>query len=465
MHRVTLGSLDNGIRTVLIHRPHLHRAVVTVLVGVGSRYETPRNNGLSHLLEHMFFRGTRRHPDASALNEAIEGLGGDLVATTHADYTLFELSVPPDGVERACKLLGAMLSRPTFSQLEVEKQIVREEIIEDLDDDGHVMQPDVLTRAQVFANHPLGLPLTGTLANVASFDTADLRAHLRRHYVGGNMVVAVCSPEPIERIAPLVAQGFRRIKEGVQRMPKPLRTRQQRARIGFVPRAGSQTCLRLAFATPGGTSREARAVELITRVLHDGMSTRLHRRLCDELGLAYVVTAGVELFRDVGLFDVGTSVAHDSVPRVMEEVLTMLGDLAIDGPTQAELKKVQHRYAFDLASLGDDPTALAREYGSATLLNLPLDLQALRAQSLALTPALLRAAAARVFSASGLNLTLVGDLDPEQLHSVRNAIRRFRVRLQRANTLFRAPPARVLSRPTIAQAAMNRTVRTAQIAR
>lgn len=456
MHSVAFGSLPNGIRTVVIHRPHLHRAVVTALVGVGSRYETPSNNGLSHLLEHMLFRGTAEHADAHALNDAIERIGGDVTATTHSDYSTYELSVPPDEVGAACKLVGAMLCTPAMSQLDTEKAIVREEILEVLDDNHRLLDPDSLSRQQLFTHHPLGLPLTGTLANVDRFSERHLRAHHQHFYVGSNVVVAVCSPHKPKRVQSLIAAGFRSMPAGDARTPTPARVKQRRARIEYAPRMGSQTCVRLAFATPGESSPTARATEILARVLHDGMSTRLHRRICDELGLAYDVSAGLELFRDVGVFDVGASVAHESVPRLVREVLTMLGDLALDGPTDAEVEKAVRRYAFELDALADDPHALAKEYGASALWGRRLDLDAVRASLAALDRNAVRRAARVVFTPMRLNLTLVGDLSAAELQATRAATRAFRERFSRALcTGAWRPPARVLVRPAVARAALS----------
>jgi predicted Zn-dependent peptidase len=458
MHRVAFGSLPNGVRTVIVHRPHLHRAVVTALVGVGSRYETPRTNGLSHLLEHMLFRGTAKHKDAHALNDAIERLGGDLGATTHADYSTYELSAPPDAVAKACSLVGAMLSTPAMSQLSVEKAIVKEEILENLDDDGRMLNPDTLSRRQVFGRHPLGLPITGTIENVERFTERDLRAHHRRFYVGGNVVVAVCSPHKPERVLPMIARGFGALPEGEPRVPVAARIPQRRARFEYVPRMSSQSCVRLAFATPGEGAGMARAIELLTRVLHDGMSTRLHRRICDELGLAYDVSAGVELFRDVGVFEVGASVAHESVPKLVREVLTMLSDLALEGPTRDEVTKAVHRYAFELDALADDPHALAKEYGASALWGRPLELDAVRKSLYALTPDALRRAARVVFTPMRLNLALVGDPSKAELAGTHTAARAFRDRFSRAlGTGAWRPPAKVLVRPAAARAALSAT--------
>jgi predicted Zn-dependent peptidase len=108
--------LDNGLRVVTVELPHLHVATLVVYAKVGSRYETPRDNGLSHFLEHMLFRGTRRYPSSFALNFAIEELGGTLYAETGRDYSLYQISLDPELVGDGIALLGEIFGAPAFTQ-------------------------------------------------------------------------------------------------------------------------------------------------------------------------------------------------------------------------------------------------------------------------------------------------------------------------------------------------------------
>jgi predicted Zn-dependent peptidase len=426
MHSVARITLPHGLQVVTIQRPHLHRSVVSTYVDVGSRNETPSTNGLSHFLEHMLFRGTTRYPSAFALNDAIERLGGTLAAATHGDYTLFDMGVPPEAVESACALLGSIFTKPVFSQIDAEKGIVREEILETLDDDLCEANADNLSRMQVFGNHPLGYPITGTLANIERFRERDLRVHLARYYRGGNMVVSVCSPLPHRTVQRAIERGFAELPAGHAIPARAAMVTQQRARIRMHQIAGAQTIVRLAFPTPGSDSPIARAVEVLMRVLDDGMSTRLHRRICDELGLAYEVSAGAELFRDVGVMDVASSVAHGSVGRLTSEVLAMLGDLATDGPSRTELQKAQHRFAFDLAAMDDDPRGLADYYATGALWGRVHDIAHRRREVLALTTDDLRRAARLVFTPSRVNITTVGSGSREVRRGIDAALRSFR---------------------------------------
>ncbi len=134
--RSTMDTLDNGLRVVTVELPHLHNTAIVMYAKVGSRYETPADNGLSHFLEHMLFRGTEKYPSSFALNYAIESLGGTLYAVTGRDYSLYQISLDPELVEQGIELFAEIFSAPAFTQIELERKIVLEEINEDLDEKG-----------------------------------------------------------------------------------------------------------------------------------------------------------------------------------------------------------------------------------------------------------------------------------------------------------------------------------------
>lgn len=438
MQPIAVQELSNGLRVVTLHRPHLHRAVFAVYVHVGSRHETRATNGISHFLEHMLFRGTAKYPNAAAFNLAIESLGGSLNAATHGDFTLFELTTPPAALHKGAGIVGEIFRAPVFADIDVEKNIVGEEILEDLDEDGVDVNADNLCRAQVFAGHPLAFPITGTASNVSRFTARHLHRHLADHYVAKNMVVVVASPLSHRAMERAVSRSLGMQPSGTRTPTNSFKPTQTRARTRLVHTTGSQTSVRIAFATAGMTSRAARPIELLVRALDDGMSTRLHRRICDERGLAYGVNAGVELFDDAGIFDVAASVAVTSVPGLVTEVLAILGDLAIDGPTIAEIDRVHLRYAFDLEALEDDVHSLVDFHGAAELFHRRVDPLDRRREVLSVTARDLRVVARRAFDPSHLNVTLVGDVGPSLRTTVSASMRHFRERLHRASTRTRS---------------------------
>src|SRR5499427_8471246 len=193
-YRVFRSRLPSGLRIVTVETPYLHTANLCLYVRAGSRYETNRTNGLSHFVEHMLFRGSSRFPDSYALNLAIEELGGTLYAETGRDYSLYQIPLHPRHAQRGLEILGDLFSSPAFRDIDLERQIILEEILEDLDDRGRNVNLDDLSRVVAWDSHPLGFTITGPLKNVRRFSVEDVRAHFGRFYGAENMVLCAAGP-------------------------------------------------------------------------------------------------------------------------------------------------------------------------------------------------------------------------------------------------------------------------------
>ena len=173
IERVELGS---GVRLEVASLPHVHRASVSVCVRSGPRFEPPELCGISHFLEHMLHRGIPSHPSAHAQALAFEELGSELSAATYADHTVLAATGPPETADRVLELLGEVCRAPLFGNIEVERGIVREEILESSNDDGELVDADDLVVGLAFPDHGLGRPITGSIEALERFDENALRA-------------------------------------------------------------------------------------------------------------------------------------------------------------------------------------------------------------------------------------------------------------------------------------------------
>ncbi|HEX7837774.1 MAG TPA: pitrilysin family protein, partial [Kofleriaceae bacterium] len=191
---VETTTLDNGLAVTTVALPHLHTAVCALFVKVGARFEPPDDNGLSHFTEHMLFRGTERYATSLALNTAVERLGSTLHAETGRDYTLFQLALDPQLIAPALDVLGELLSRPRFSDIELERELVLEEINEDYDEQGVEINADDIARGLLFEGHPLGQRIIGPRGNVERFSIDDVRRHFNTFYGARNANLCVAGP-------------------------------------------------------------------------------------------------------------------------------------------------------------------------------------------------------------------------------------------------------------------------------
>jgi predicted Zn-dependent peptidase len=365
---VARHELPNGVTAVAIAMPSVHRVVLDAHVLVGSRYEHTEENGISHFLEHMLYRGTPRHPSAHALALAFEELGGTLAAATSVDHGALSLALPIESFAQALPLFAEVFAEPILEGIELERGIVREEILEGLDEDGRPVDADNLVRQVSFADHPLGFPIIGTAETLGRFDRAALETHHRAHYVGQATVVVVAGPFDPETTLAQVCPYFSRLASGSAPQPRPPEP-QQHARFRYVRHASSQTQLRVAFRAPAQRDPDEPAVEMLLRVLDDGMSTRLYHRICDARGLCYDVSAAYEPYVDSGLLDLAAETAHERAELVLAELFDIIRELRDDGPSQAELDKARARCGWQLTELLDEPGELAELYAHGALFN------------------------------------------------------------------------------------------------
>ena len=416
---LTLGS---GPRVRLIALPHLQSATVSFFVRVGSRYETAGTNGLSHFLEHMLYRGTEAHPAAHELNLAIERLGGTLDAVTHVDFTSYDLTLPTETIDKGVGLLAEVLRQPLLMDLDTEKQIIREEILEDLNEDGEQIDIDNVSRRLLYSDHPLGFPIAGPLENLDRFETVDLRRHHARHYTGCNSVLCVAGAFEPEGVSETIRSSFNGMQAGDPIEPSRASMGATPRRFSYVHEHGSQTDVRLSFHTPGVASAEAPTLLLLARVLDDGLSTRVHQTICEERGLAYEAFAGNDTFEDCGVFDFGASVEHRKAPQLVETVLELIEELRRHPPTGDEVDKAKRRYLWDLRMVRDDPEDTAHFVGSSALFGLPERIETVAEQAAQVTPDDIQRAVQRYLDPKDAHLTCVGVLDEALLSDLRGLV-------------------------------------------
>ena len=421
---ISRRTLDNGVRLVCAELPHVHRAAITLHVTSGSRFEADGLGGISHFHEHMLHRGTTTYPTAHTLALAFEELGSELGAATYVDHTVIGAGAPLENLERVIGLLGELVQNPVWSAIETERAIVREEILESLNERGESVDADEAIIALAFPQHGLGRPIAGTIAALDRFDEPALGAFHTAHYHGGGLVVSVAGPIDSAAVSAALERAFGGLPNGAaprDAAPKPLTGPSFR----YVSDSGTQTALRVAFRAPSESDRLEPATELLLRTLDDGMSTRLYHQVCDERGLAYDVSASYEAFHDAGLFTLAGESAHGSAERLLRAFFEVVKELRDGGPSAAELEKAQRRFAWQMRSVLDDPGELAAFLGLGELTGTALT-PASRQQELAeVSPSLVRESAARVFQPSELAVVAVGDLTANQRRALERAVRSF----------------------------------------
>jgi predicted Zn-dependent peptidase len=403
-----IERLPSGMRLAIVPLPHAHQTVVWAELEVGSRYEQPAENGLSHFLEHMLFRGTPSLPTADAVALAIDDAGATLEASTSADTGTLSTCMPPESFDTVVPIFADVFAHPVYDALETERSIVREEILEDLDERGRMIDPDTLLAALAFGEHSLGQSIVGSLQQLERFDRDALAAHHARHYVAALTVLTIAGPVDPTRARDVILERFGQLPPG-QPLGLTRPSPQSAPRFRHVRHADSQTALRIGFRAPGSEHQDEPAVQLLMRVLDDGMSTRLYRRVCDQLGLCYDVSADYAAYRDVGLVTIAADAAHERASRVLDECLTIVQRLRDDGPTEAELDRAKRRHAWGLRELLDDPESLAEVVAESLVARRAPSLDDRLEEIRAVDLETVRRVAGEIFRPESLSVVAVGE--------------------------------------------------------
>jgi predicted Zn-dependent peptidase len=425
-YRVHRSRLTSGLRLVTIETPYLHTASICLYVRAGSRYETPAENGLSHFVEHMLFRGSSQHPDSLSLNRAIEELGGTLYAETGRDYSLYQIPLSARDIPRGLAILGDLFSTPQFRDIDLERQIILEEILEDLDDKGRNVNVDDLSRSIAWDAHPLGYTITGPLKNVRRFRESDVRRHFARFYGAANMVLCVAGPLSHKRVTEAARTAFANVPKGTRRRPEAPRPAGPGPRFRSVYNESAQAQVQLVFHALPETDPDYQALRAMVRVLDDGMSTPLHYQICDQKGLAYSVAGSLHSYHDAALLEIDAACAHPKLPELVIEALAILKRFRDEPVAPDELAKAKHRFLNDLESCYDDLDSLCGWFGGTELFYRPRS-QEQRARELErVKPEHIRRVARRVIRPENLNVAVVGSMDAALTRKVSKIVRDFR---------------------------------------
>src|SRR6266850_2078205 len=247
---VQKSVLPNGLRVVTVELPHLHTGMIAAYVRAGSRHEDPAHNGVSHFLEHLFFRGSEAYPEGRAMNALVEDCGGSLNGVTTRDHGYYFSPVHPERLEVPIAVLGDMLARPLFKEVELEREVILEEILDEVDTDGRDIDIDNLSKRALFPGHPLGLKIAGTRETVGALTEEHVRAQHARAYGARNLVLAAAGPLRHDRVLDLAHKHFASLRPGEALGDTELNGAPRGPQLVAVDHTESQMEVQVSFRTP-----------------------------------------------------------------------------------------------------------------------------------------------------------------------------------------------------------------------
>ncbi len=317
--------LKNGLKVVFTPLPNLESATITVWVKTGSRNEEVRINGISHFLEHMVFKGSKKRPSALEISKAVDAIGGEFNAATSKDWTNFYIKARVASLETAFDVLSDMVLNPLLKKEEIEREkgVIIEEIA--MYEDTPMIKIGDVFEELMFAGSSLGRDVAGTADSVRRMAKSDFERYRELHYYPDNMLITVSGGVSEKEVRELVEKYFGELQSGPKK-DKPafnkFSARQVGPQIKLHSKKKEQAHLILGFLGHGRGYEGRFAEAILSAILGGGMSSRLFIEVRERRGLAYAVKTSIDRYIDTGYL--ATYAGVD--PKKIEETITVMLD-------------------------------------------------------------------------------------------------------------------------------------------
>ena len=333
-------TLDNGLRILSESIPYMSSVSIGFFVGTGSRSESLPEQGVSHFIEHLMFKGTDKR-SARDIAEEVDDVGGQLNAATDRENTCYYIKVLPEHLGLGLDILSDMLLHSKFAEADVEKerQVVLEEISLYEDSPDELIHD--LHMNSLWPGHALGRNILGTRDSIAAMTREMIRDYTRRHYMPDNIVVAAAGNLTHDQ---LVSQ-VRRFWDNVRGAAKVSADSTPMFASGRHLQEKEIEQIHICLGTPGVAHDDPRfyASHVLNTILGGGVSSRLFQHIREERGLAYSVCSYPSSFRDTGLFTIYTGVSPENCREVMDVIGSIIGDIRGNGVRPDELKRAKEQ--------------------------------------------------------------------------------------------------------------------------
>jgi predicted Zn-dependent peptidase len=359
---VRIDKLPNGITVATDTMPDVKTASIGIWVAAGARYEDEDEHGISHLLEHMAFKGTSKRT-ALQINEDIENVGGELNAATGIEVTSFYSRLLGDDLPLAFDILADILTNSSFEQSELarEQSVIVQEIGGAADDPDDIVYD--LFQETAFPGQAIGRPILGTPETVRSFTPEKIRAYMGKRYRGSRMIVAAAGAVKHEELLAAAADGLSTVPNGELALPKKA---SYAGGVQIRPRELEQTHLVLGLEGVSYHAPERFAMQAFVNLVGGGGSSRLYQEVRERRGLCYSIQTFHSSYQDAGLFGVSAGADTADVEELTRVVIAELHEAA-EKASAAEVDRAKAQMKVGLLSALESSSARADQLGSRLL--------------------------------------------------------------------------------------------------
>ncbi|MDD5652743.1 MAG: pitrilysin family protein [Candidatus Omnitrophica bacterium] len=404
------AQLDNGLKIVAHPMPGMQSLSLGIWIKVGGRYETFKNKGVSHFLEHLLFKGTKKY-SCRAIKESIEGVGGALNGFTSEELTCYLVKIPGRFQDLALNILSDMVLNPLLPKIEVEKE--RQVILEELKMYKDQPQSYVgeLLDELLWPDQPMGATIIGTVESVQNTGREYIASFKQGHYTAPNIVVSAAGAVDFAKLKKGVEKIFSKQKKESANSFLAASEAQTDARVKLFRKDTEQTHLAMGFHSFKRNHPLKHALGLMNVALGGNMSSRLFNELREKRGLAYEIGSAAKRFYDTGAFVVHAGIDNRKVNESIELILKELKRIKESLITQDEFKRAKDFYLGQLLLaledtmdnmlwVGETTATLGRTF---TIAEIIAEVKKVKREDL-------REAAQQIFKENKINLALIGPL-------------------------------------------------------
>lgn len=403
-------TLKNGLRIILAPIRNTQAVTVLVLVATGSKYETKETNGISHLLEHLLFKGTKKRPNKIAIAEPLDRIGGIYNAFTSEDYTGYYAKVSSEHLNLALDIISDIYLNSQLPEEEIqrEKKVIIEEI------NMYRDQPDVYVQSLwnkvLYGDQPAGWDIAGTKRSVLRISRSELQSYMKRQYSAKNTVLCLAGALPgIEKSLRKAKEFFKNIKKRKTiKKPKVLEN-QKKPKVLVLNKDTDQTHFCLGVRGFNLFNPKKYTKELISLILGGMMSSRLFLKIREEMGLAYYIKTISSSDPDTGYLYTQAGVATNKAKEAIKEILKEYKRLTREEVSKKELEKAKEHFKGKMDLYLETSDAIASFYGTQEILeNRIYTSREIFAKINKVTVSDIRRISQEIFRPEKLNLALIG---------------------------------------------------------
>ena len=334
-------KLSTGLRVITAPMKNTKTVTFLIVFGVGSKFESTRNAGVSHFLEHMFFKGTRKRPNPKIITEYLEEIGGEYNAFTSKEYTGFYAKVASQHAKRGFDMISDILLHSKFAAQDIDRE--RGVILEEMrmyQDTPMSYVGDVFEKC-MYGNQPAGRLIIGNEKSITGMKRSDFVDYYHQHYTASNAVACVAGDIGDNQAAGLTEKYFKGLSRKAVGRRQPVKENQRRPAFQLHQKDTDQAHVVLGFRAFDTFDQRKYPLGLLSVIMGGGMSSRLFMSVREKLGLAYYIGCDNQTYTDSGYLGVHAGLDKNKIEKALQVILTEFIKVRDEGVSQKELKKAK----------------------------------------------------------------------------------------------------------------------------